>query len=139
MKNRRGAEFSIRLLIAIVLGILVLAIIALGFIGGWNNLLNKFKLYGRSDDLSSAGQSCQVACSTQSETGYCTTQRSVSSLSADQVGKFGTIADDKFTAGNELSGITAEKKGDVWTLKGVTCVQLKTAGLLTEECDIVCS
>ena len=38
MKSKKGAEFTIGMLIALILGLIVLVVIALGFTYGWSNL-----------------------------------------------------------------------------------------------------
>jgi hypothetical protein len=131
MENKRGAEFTIGMLIAIVIGIVVLVIVIIGFVGGWNNLLDKLNIFGGGDDLGSVGQTCALACSAGNTNGFCKTGRDVKGLTDADLGKLGTFDSTNnklaLSAGGNLKvgGNTNDREVD-----GLTCSMLKTANLI---------
>jgi len=134
MRNKKGADFTIGMLIAIVLGILVLAVVALGFIGGWQNLLEKFRVYGGGGTLTSVGQACQVACSSGDSTAFCNEKRTVSGLTEAELGSLGTFyrEDKKLEVPNDpAKNLSVSGSEENWKVGGLTCEMLVDGNLIT--------
>lgn len=73
--SKKGQGLSTSAIILIVLGVIILVILAFGFIAGWD----KFKsIFGGSDNnIDSISLSCQTACTTRSSYDFCTSVRDV--------------------------------------------------------------
>jgi len=69
--NKRGDTNWV--LIMLILGILVLLVLAGGFILGWNRILPWLS----TDNTQTIVTQCQVACTTNSQYGWCTQLRTV--------------------------------------------------------------
>ncbi|HUS51347.1 MAG TPA: hypothetical protein VMZ91_14355 [Candidatus Paceibacterota bacterium] len=82
--NKKAEGTPVWIIIALVLGLIVLVIIAVGFAGGWTKLFEKFRIFGGTT-LSTIGQSCQVACAANDKTVYCFESRTVTGLTQQQV------------------------------------------------------
>jgi len=82
--NKKAEGTPVWIIIALVLGLIVLVIIAVGFAGGWTKLFEKFRIFGGTT-LSTIGQSCQVACAANDKTVYCFESRTVTGLTQKQV------------------------------------------------------
>ena len=77
--NKRGQGLSVNAIIMIVLGVVVLAVLILGFTMGWKNIA---PWLGGGDNVDTIVKACDVACGTQSVYDYCTVKRD---LKADGV------------------------------------------------------
>lgn len=71
MENKRGDTNWV--LIMLILGIIVLVLLAGGFIIGWN----KFLPWLSTNNIETVATQCQIACTTNSEYGWCTQNRTV--------------------------------------------------------------
>ena len=71
MHNKRGQGLSVNAIILIVLGIVVLAVLVIGFTVGWE----KMAPWISGDNVDNIVTSCEVACSTNSVYGYCSVKR----------------------------------------------------------------
>jgi len=112
---RKKAEGTpIWLIIALILGIIVLVVIALGFTQGWNNLFQKLGILGEANSLSSAGQSCQLACGVGDSTSFNQQARTIEGLTDTQLVALGVTTDEIDTLDDKGVEITVEaKKGEV--------------------------
>ena len=152
--DKKGQGTPIWIIIALVLGILVLVIIALGFTQGWGKLWGKLTSWtGEADSLSDAEQACNVAAAA-SDTPALNQVRDVEGLSDDNLRKLddslklevpevpavgNTPKVDAVAAGPNAdklgsedidlgNGITISKDKVV---SGITCEVLKSKGLIT--------
>jgi len=73
MKNKRGQGLSVNAIIMIVLGVIVLVILAVGFIAGWD----KIAFWMSTNNVDTIAQQCSVACSTNSVYDYCSMERTL--------------------------------------------------------------
>ena len=73
MYNRRGQGLSTSAIVLIILGIIVLAILILGFSVGWNKLFP----FVNTNNVDNIKTSCNLACSTSSQFDFCSTTREV--------------------------------------------------------------
>jgi hypothetical protein len=71
MQNKRGQGLSTNAIILIVLGVIVLAVLVIGFIVGWE----KIAPWMSKDNVGTIVTSCDVACSTNSVYDYCSKSR----------------------------------------------------------------
>ena len=71
MNNKKGDTNWV--LIMLILGVIVLVVLAGGFVIGWNKLLPWLS----SNNVETVVTQCQVACSTNSQYGFCTQNRTV--------------------------------------------------------------
>jgi len=78
MNNKRGQGLSTNAIVLIVLGVIVLAVLILGFAVGWSKVLP----FLSSDNIDDIKTSCQIACSTDGEFDFCSVKRE---LKADGV------------------------------------------------------
>lgn len=76
MRDKRGLEMIISILIVIALALLVFGVLAYVFSGGFGKFWNTIKGYFVSD-VDSARNACDTACKTQSKYNYCCVQRDV--------------------------------------------------------------
>jgi len=72
MQNKRGQGLSTNAIILIILGIIVLVVLILGFIMGWDKIAPWIKPTNNVDEIA---QACQVACSTSSVYDFCSIKR----------------------------------------------------------------
>lgn len=73
MKDKKGAEMTIGTIIIIILALVVLVILVYGFSTGWSNLWEKIVGFGGGKpNVQTVVQSCQLACTTNSQYDYCT-------------------------------------------------------------------
>jgi len=76
--NKRGAEMTIGTIVMIILALVVLVVIIYGFTTGWGNLWDKVvNIGGGKVNVQTIVQSCQIACSTNSQYDYCTKERNI--------------------------------------------------------------
>lgn len=73
MFNKRGQELSVGTIILIVLGIIILVLLILGFSLGWQNLFEKINIFGGGASLESVVQRCNLAVTSSSTAGFCST------------------------------------------------------------------
>ncbi len=73
MLNKRGQGLSTNAIILIILGVIVLVILALGFMIGWNKLLP----FISSDNVETIKTSCVSACATGNTYGFCAQERTL--------------------------------------------------------------
>ncbi len=77
MYSKRGQGLSVNAIILIVLGVVVLAVLIIGFTMGWE----KMAPWMSRNNVDNIVTSCEVACSTNSVYGYCSVKRE---LKADE-------------------------------------------------------
>ena len=82
--DKKAEGTPIWLVIAIVLGIIVLVVVALGFITGFEGLLDFFNIFPGST-LAKVEQSCTFACNSESVAGYCTELKTIDDLDESQI------------------------------------------------------
>ena len=70
--NKRGQGLSISTIILIILGLIVLVILVLGFILGWDKIV---PWVNSDNNVDTIMQACQTACTTGSKYSYCSMQR----------------------------------------------------------------
>jgi hypothetical protein len=73
MANKKG-DMSVGVIIALVLGVVVLVVLALGFSMGWDKLVPWLSSKNNVQDMVSQ---CQVACASGNTYGYCTQKRTL--------------------------------------------------------------
>jgi len=70
MKNKRGDVPWY--LLAIILVVIVLVILAVGFVGSWKTLWSRMNVFGgSSEDVQTVIEACQLACAKQSTYSFC--------------------------------------------------------------------
>lgn len=70
--NKRGQGLSTNAIILIILGVIVLAILILGFTMGWGKLKD---IISPSNNVKDIVDGCNVACTTQGIYDYCSKER----------------------------------------------------------------
>ncbi len=88
--NKRGAEMAISTIIVIILALVVLVFLIYGFSVGWGNLFDKISNFGGGQsNVQTIVQSCNLACTTNSQYDWCSLQRDVTfSTEGKTDGKF---------------------------------------------------
>ena len=138
MDNKKGQGGTpIWIIIALVLGILVLVVLALGFTQGWGNLWAKLTGWGGTDTLSEVTQDCQIANSKQDAAALEKT-RTIKGMSDTQIKQLGFSPDQLTTAmegeaqNKDVLGqlVVIEKKGDSLVVRGPSCTILEQNGLI---------
>ena len=77
--NKKGAEMTIGTIVIIVLAIVVLVFLIFGFTTGWSNLWSKIGIYGGGEEnVNDIVVACSVACTQESEYGFCNQGRDLS-------------------------------------------------------------
>ncbi len=72
-ENHRGQGLSVNVIILLVLGLAVLVLLILGFTIGWNKILP----FISGNNIDTIVNQCQASCSTNSQFGFCATNKSV--------------------------------------------------------------
>lgn len=100
IKNKRGQGLSTNAIILIVLGVIVLVILALGFIMGWDKIAPWIK---PKNNVQVVVDACSMACLTSSAYDYCTLKRELKTDGLPDNLKSATESCDYFskTAGYE--------------------------------------
>ena len=111
MFNKRGQGLSVNAIIMIVLGVVVLAVLILGFTMGWKNIA---PWLGGGDNVKTIVDACSVAGNTQSKYDFCTVKRELKT-------EDGTFKDVNCFA---LAGIKEFSKYGVGKASSITCDQL---------------
>tara|TARA_Y100000310_G_scaffold162298_1_gene162297 strand:+ start:748 stop:1251 length:504 start_codon:yes stop_codon:yes gene_type:complete len=70
--NKRGQGLSTNAIVLIVLGVIVLAVLILGFTMGWKNIA---PWIGGGNNVDEIGDACSIACSTKSKYDFCSVER----------------------------------------------------------------
>ena len=126
----KKADQSIYWIIALVVGLIFLVIIVLKFTGLWD----KATSYFGGNSLTIAGEACKFACTSSNPNSYCKEARTIKGLSEANANNL-TAKDTTDPTKDKYPGIIKTKKGDTWTLTGVTCETLNTEKLiLLGEC-----
>ncbi len=71
-KNRRGQGLSTNAIILIILGVIILVILIIGFLMGWQQLRDRIF---PSNNVKDVVQNCNIACSTENVYEFCTLKR----------------------------------------------------------------
>lgn len=72
-KDKRGQGISTNAIILIILGVIVLAVLAIGFFFGWQTLLP----WIQQDNVDTITSQCQVACTTGNTFSFCSQERNL--------------------------------------------------------------
>jgi hypothetical protein len=81
MLDKKGQGLSTTAIILIVLGVIVLVILAIGFMAGWNTVLP----WLNNDNVGTIVQQCGVACNLDSVYDYCSMQRELTDSEGNEV------------------------------------------------------
>ena len=106
MFNKRGQGLSVNAIIMIVLGVVVLAVLALGFTMGWGNIKDRI---APSNNVKTVVDACSLACNTNSQFDYCTYPREIKiggdalEVMKDKDGKVLVIKDKKYSCKDLLN------------------------------------
>jgi hypothetical protein len=92
--GKRGQSLSINTIIIIILAILVLAIVAVGFIIGWDKIGSYIK---PSNNVKEIKDACNVACATGSVYDFCTVEREIKIEKSITVETLVLVSGDKKT------------------------------------------
>ncbi|HLD55730.1 MAG TPA: hypothetical protein VJB35_05715 [Candidatus Nanoarchaeia archaeon] len=71
MLTKRGQGLSVNAIILMILGVIVLAVLAIGFTTGWKT----FTPWIKQNNVDQIAQACQIACSTGAKYEFCTASR----------------------------------------------------------------
>ena len=81
MRNKRGQGLSTNAIILIILGVIVLVILAVGFMIGWDKLAPWIP----SNNVDTIVQQCGIACNTGSVYDYCSMERELKDAEGNEV------------------------------------------------------
>lgn len=73
-ENRKAQGLSVNAIILIILGLVILVVLIIGFTSGWKS----FSFLKKSNNVDDLTKICQLSCDTQSEFGYCTSNKKLS-------------------------------------------------------------
>ena len=73
MENKRGQGLSVNAIILIVLGVIVLIVLAIGFMAGWE----KIAPWMSKENVDTIAQQCGLACNTNNAFDYCAKERTL--------------------------------------------------------------
>jgi hypothetical protein len=115
--NKKGAEMTIGTIVMIILALVVLVVIIYGFTTGWGNLWDKVvNIGGGKINVQTVVQSCQIACTTNSQYDYCSKQRNIiidESGKADESLKFcSDLEADPIYGLDECTNFNCDSGGD---------------------------
>ena len=80
--NKRGQGLSTNAIVLIVLGVIVLAVLILGFTMGWKNIA---PWIGGGNNVDEIGDACSIACSTKSKYDFCSVERELTDKDGKEV------------------------------------------------------
>ena len=121
--NKKAQGLSTNAIILIILGVVVLAVLIIGFTIGWGNLAPWIS----TDNVDTIIQQCSVACSTNSVNDFCVKERT---LKQDGEELTGTCFDFLTRGVNDCPEINCLSEGEkeyVWVNYEYECVD-KTKG-----------
>jgi len=75
MQNKRGQGLSTTAIILIILGVIVLAVLVVGFLTGWNFLKSIFP--SSENNVADIEKKCSQACSLEETYNFCTYERKI--------------------------------------------------------------
>lgn len=78
--GKKAQGMSTSTIILLILGLVILVVLILGFTMGWNKVLP----WVNSNNVDSVKTSCNIACSTGSEFGYCSDMKTVNDGTNDK-------------------------------------------------------
>lgn len=146
MENKRGQGLSTTAIILIVLGVVVLVVLILGFTIGWSKLAP----WMSSDNLDEIAQTCQVACSTNSEYDFCFKGREVVLEDNEDYTSLGLNKDNTYSCSqlsekggtgvegcNSLTCEVTESK--ITELRDACTGSGKSWGLVEDEAGVSCT
>jgi len=132
--NKKAQGTPVWIIIALVLGLVVLVVIALGFGAGWSELWQKMNVFTGGGSLATIGQACQIACSSNDVNSYCKQNRDIKGLSWDQVAPIN--GSSVITPTFPLQKPTTAEK---YKAAEVTCNELDDANLISKcASDLTC-
>ncbi|MEX0920819.1 MAG: hypothetical protein WDZ62_00990 [Candidatus Pacearchaeota archaeon] len=73
LRDIRGQGLSTNAIVLIILGVIVLAVLAIGFFFGWQTLLP----WIQQDNIDTINSQCQVACTTENIFAFCSQERNL--------------------------------------------------------------
>ena len=128
--NKKGDVHMPWILIAFIIAFVVLVVVIIKFTGIWD----KATAYFGGNSLTTAGEACRFACTSSNINSYCIEKRTIKGLSETDAKKFIDIGTGDTNVSTDY-GVTGTKKGDTWTLSGVTCDALNSEKvILLGEC-----
>jgi hypothetical protein len=74
MMNKKAQGMSISTIILLILGLVILVVLILGFVLGWDKIL---PWIGGGNNLDTLANACGTACATNSQYNFCTVERDV--------------------------------------------------------------
>lgn len=83
-KDKRGQGLSTSAIILIILGVVILAVLVIGFTVGWNTL---FPFLERENNVDQVVQNCELACTTGATYDWCTRERNLKASDLPEGGK----------------------------------------------------
>lgn len=98
MKNKRGQGLSTSAIILIILGVIILAILAIGFFLGWETIAPWIK---PGDNVDTVTKMCEKSCTTMSSYDYCSKERKLIASDLPEKEATGTCKSFAETAGYE--------------------------------------
>jgi len=111
-KNKKAAEMTIGTIIVIILALVVLVVIVYGFTTGWGNLWEKIIGFGGGKvNVQSVVQSCQLACTTNSQYDWCSKSRSVKYQNGSENNKVYTLTTNCDNLDTNLTNVNAGTTG----------------------------
>ena len=143
LKSNRSEGTPVWILIAVVLGIMVLVIVGIGVFGGFDALLTRLNIVSGST-LETVAQACTIACSSNSNTGYCVDVKTVKGLTDGQLEEVCKKVEPTLATGaisKCVAGAEGEVKGDRKPFNyDVINLKKKTASVVCntlEEADLI--
>lgn len=124
LMNKKGQGLSVNAIILIILGLVILVMLILGFVFGWNNILP----FVSKSNVANLKTACSIACSTNAEFDFCSVKRELKSDTE-------TLKD---VTCNYL--VQKQPKYNIENCNQISCdaivlVQVDTEALLQEECS----
>lgn len=102
-KDKRGQGLSTSAIILIILGVVILAVLVIGFTVGWNTL---FPFLERNNNVDQVAQNCELACTTGSVYDWCQRDRELKGTTVTPVEEDGRYTCEQLS-GSSLSSIVS--------------------------------
>ena len=124
MLNKRGQGMSINAVIIIVLGIIVLAVIILGFSLGWDKFV---PFLSPSNNVDEIRENCEFACRQNQQYAFCSQPRDLITESGTYEGSCNAF----------VTGIGVKKEGEENPIEGAELTNYKNLKVSINKCERV--
>ncbi len=109
--NKKAQGMSTSTIVLLILGIIILVVLVLGFTMGWSKLAP----WIQSDNIATVKASCDIACQTNNQYGYCSDIKDVNDGNNDE------FQESCYNLANDPEGKYSGRNYGIATCPQITC------------------